>query len=150
MCIRDRYPGLYKLAKKKEMSAMFRLTEKYFPGEFKFYPKTYLYPEDKEILEEDLDEAEKSRRQTYILKPSGGSQGAGIQLFQTKSELKSILLAEGPEGFVIQTYIPNPLLVDKKKFDMRVYVLLVGVNPIKAFIATEGLARFCTVIPGSS
>ena len=49
----------------------------------------------------------------------------------------------------------NPLLLDRylsisltflssKKFDLRVYVLLFGPDPLEAFIADEGLVRFCT------
>jgi len=34
--------------------------------------------------------------------------------------------------------------VDKKKFDLRLYVLIKGLNPIEAYLCDEGLARFCT------
>jgi hypothetical protein len=37
------------------------------------------------------------------------------------------------------------LLLDGYKFDLRVYVLVVGIDPIQAFVCEEGLARFCTV-----
>ena len=48
---------------------------------------------------------------------------------------------------VVQRYIDNPLLVNGLKFDLRIYVVIAGINPgdIHAFIADEGLARFCTV-----
>ena len=36
------------------------------------------------------------------------------------------------------------LILDKKKFDCRLYVLIRGVDPVEAFLCTEGLARFCT------
>jgi hypothetical protein len=45
---------------------------------------------------------------------------------------------------LVQRYIKNPLLVDNKKFDLRIYVLLKGFSPIEAHICDEGLARFCT------
>ena len=45
----------------------------------------------------------------------------------------------------VQRYIDNPLLVDGLKFDLRIYVVICGFDPIHAFIADEGLARFCTV-----
>jgi len=36
--------------------------------------------------------------------------------------------------------------LDGFKFDLRIYVVVTGINEgkIKAFIAEEGLARFCT------
>lgn len=36
------------------------------------------------------------------------------------------------------------MLLDNKKFDLRLYVLIVGFNPIRAYLADEGLARLCT------
>ena len=46
---------------------------------------------------------------------------------------------------VVQRYIANPLLINNRKWDMRVYVMIHGINPMKAYLATDfGLARFCT------
>lgn len=46
--------------------------------------------------------------------------------------------------FNVQRYLDKPLLISGFKFDLRVYVVVVGVNPLTAFICDEGLARFCT------
>lgn len=46
---------------------------------------------------------------------------------------------------IVQRYIADPLLVDGLKFDLRVYVTLVGTDSLSGFICDEGLARFCTV-----
>ena len=47
---------------------------------------------------------------------------------------------------VVQRYIDNPLLLNGLKFDLRIYVIATGFadGNIHAFIADEGLARFCT------
>lgn len=38
----------------------------------------------------------------------------------------------------------RPFLVDNKKFDLRIYVLVTSVDPLVAFIADEAMVRFCT------
>ena len=46
---------------------------------------------------------------------------------------------------LVQRYIKKPLLIDGKKFDLRVYVLIKGYGPhVEAHVCEEGMARFCT------
>mmetsp|Transcript_37409 Transcript_37409/g.35985 ORF Transcript_37409/g.35985 Transcript_37409/m.35985 type:complete len:103 (-) Transcript_37409:332-640(-) len=45
---------------------------------------------------------------------------------------------------VVQEYISNPLLLEKKKFDMRLYVMLKGVDEVEIYLCKEGMVRFCT------
>lgn len=80
---------------------------------------------------------------TFIVKPDGGSQGDGIYLIRDPSELKAAAGSQARQG-VVQEYIHKPLLIDKLKFDIRLYVLMKSLEPLEIYIAKEGLTRFCT------
>jgi hypothetical protein len=47
-------------------------------------------------------------------------------------------------GYVVQQYIDKPHLIDDLKYDLRIYVLLYGVNPLRIYLHKMAFARFCT------
>lgn len=74
----------------------------------------------------------------FIVKPENGCQGKGIYL------TNSITKIEKASPMIVQKYISNPLLIDGLKFDLRIYVLITCVQPLRVFMFKDGLARFAT------
>jgi tubulin polyglutamylase TTLL6/13 len=78
---------------------------------------------------------------TYIIKPEGDSQGRGIFLSRRLDQIEA---SAKDQGMVVQEYLERPHLIDELKYDLRIYVLVYGVNPLRIYIHKYGLVRFCT------
>lgn len=65
-------------------------------------------------------------------------QGKGIFLTKNYEDINP------DDHYVAQRYLQNPYLIDDLKFDLRIYVLVYGVNPLRVYLYKEGLARFAT------
>jgi tubulin polyglutamylase TTLL1 len=100
-----------------------------------------------------VEEYRKNPQSTWIMKPCGKSQGAGIFLINKLSKLKKWSRESRTvfnpnlvkESYVISRYIDNPLLMGGRKFDLRLYVLVTSFRPLKVYFYRHGFARFCTV-----
>ena len=108
-----------------------------FPSEFDFFPKTWTLPSDASDFKLQFT---KKKAKTFIVKPVANCQGRGI--FLTR-DYESIDMKSGNQ-YVVQRYMHKPYLIDGLKFDMRIYVLVYGVDPLRVFVFREGLARFAT------
>lgn len=117
-----------------------------FPDEYSFVPRTWVLPDDfPDLATREMKDGD--AKVTYIAKPDGGSQGKGIFLTDSFERLRkcSEQCRETGDAFVVQRYIAKPMLLDGLKFDLRIYLLVVGVGEdMKLFIFRDGLVRLCT------
>ena len=102
-------------------------------------PHSFLLPDEIQDLEVHM---RYHPGQTFICKPSKGRGGEGITLAKKFTDLPK---AAFTQEYLLQRYIENPLLVNNKKFDFRIYLVIKGVTQIEAYLCEEGIARFCTV-----
>ncbi|KAH7331593.1 hypothetical protein KP509_20G042100 [Ceratopteris richardii] len=111
---------------------------------YNFFPPTYALPAEYGLFVEEF----KKNPGVWIMKPVGKAQGKGIFLFTKLSQIsewkKGRWKTDTPqvENYIVQKYIDNPYLVGGKKFDLRIYVLVVSYAPLKAYLYRSGFARF--------
>ncbi|KAJ0057194.1 hypothetical protein NL108_002113 [Boleophthalmus pectinirostris] len=142
----NKFPGMVEMLRKINMSRAMRTMQELFPEEYDFYPRSWILPEEYQQFTTQIrmvKESDATVNHTFIVKPDGGSQGDGIYLIRDPSDLKLVAGSQAKQG-VVQEYIHKPLLIDKLKFDIRLYVLIKSLEPLEIYIAKEGLTRFCT------
>lgn len=81
----------------------------------------------------------------WILKPGGKSRGRGIKCFRSYDKIMQHIKTTKGRSFVVQKYIENPLILCKKKFDIRQWVLVTDWNPLTVWIYQECYIRFSPV-----
>ena len=108
------------------------------PTAFDFLPVTYALPAELPAL---LRAQAQNPERTWILKPAGGSGGREIAITSSAKEMKAYSAERGtgtadtlPETSIASHYIDAPLLVDERKTDLRVYVLVTSFQPLRAYI----------------
>ncbi|KAM3599993.1 uncharacterized protein V6R79_015320 [Siganus canaliculatus] len=142
----NKFPGMIEMLRKINMSRAMRTMQELFPDEYDFYPRSWILPEEYQQFTTQIrmvKEMDATVNPTFIVKPDGGSQGDGIYLIRDPSDLKLMAGSQAKQS-VVQEYIHKPLLIDKLKFDIRLYVLIKSLEPLEIYIAKEGLTRFCT------
>ncbi|KAL4467012.1 hypothetical protein ABPG74_010609 [Tetrahymena malaccensis] len=77
----------------------------------------------------------------WIVKPAGLSRGRGITCYKNLVEIidhaKSMELQ-----MIVQKYIENPVLIQQRKFDIRIWVLVTDWNPLAIWYFDECYIRF--------
>jgi len=57
---------------------------------------------------------------------------------------KDLLKITDGKTFIVQRYVHNPYLISNYKFHFRMYTILSGVHPFRAYLCRDGHALFCT------
>uniref|UniRef100_A0A7M4ETX4 Tubulin tyrosine ligase like 11 n=1 Tax=Crocodylus porosus TaxID=8502 RepID=A0A7M4ETX4_CROPO len=142
----NKFPGMTEMVRKITLSRAVRTMQDLFPEEYNFYPRSWILPEEFPLFVAEvrmMKESDPAWKPAFIVKPDGGCQGDGIYLIKDPSDIRLAGNLQSRPA-VVQEYICKPLLIDKLKFDIRLYVLLKSLEPLEIYIAKDGLSRFCT------
>ncbi|XP_060246031.1 tubulin polyglutamylase TTLL11 isoform X3 [Meriones unguiculatus] len=142
----NKFPGMTEMVRKITLSRALRIMQNLFPEEYNFYPRSWILPDEFQLFVSQVrtvKDGDPTWKPTFIVKPDGGCQGDGIYLIKDPSDTRLTGTLQSRPA-VVQEYIRKPLLIDKLKFDIRLYVLLKSLEPLEIYIAKDGLTRFCT------
>ncbi|KFH10037.1 Tubulin-tyrosine ligase family protein [Toxoplasma gondii MAS] len=109
---------------------------------FRIIPKTFLLPKEYTAMVSEMCEMSDcptKQKRVWICKPKDSSRGRGIFLTNSVEDIRYT------DNLVVQEYIANPLLLNGRKFDLRLYVLVTSFNPLEAFVYKQGFARVARV-----
>ncbi|XP_069603486.1 tubulin polyglutamylase TTLL11 isoform X2 [Ranitomeya imitator] len=142
----NKFPGMAEMVRKINLSRALRTLQQLYPQEYDYYPQSWILPEEYHTFTAEVRMARDSNpswKPIFIVKPDGGCQGDGIYLIKDPCEVRGVGGLQSRPA-VVQEYVRKPLLVDKLKFDMRLYVVLTSLEPLEIYISHDGLSRFCT------
>uniref|UniRef100_A0A915K402 Uncharacterized protein n=1 Tax=Romanomermis culicivorax TaxID=13658 RepID=A0A915K402_ROMCU len=135
----NKFPGMKTLANKVPLTKCLSRMRKLFPDLYDFYPKSWYLPQQYDIFVDYFLSKSSNSAPWYIAKPDDGARGENILLFDRIEDLSMARASQ-----VVQEYVKNPLLIDGRKFDFRIFVLIENLNPLILHIGKNGIARFCT------
>lgn len=133
----NHFPGTFNIGRKDRLWKNYhRLMLKHGKAEFGFLPRTFCLPADTKLLRKVWER--KGGKGRWIVKPPAMARGVGIKVVNKWSQIPKT------RPLVVQRYVARPYLVNDTKFDLRLYVLVTSVNPLRIYLYDDGLVRFAS------
>lgn len=111
--------------------------KKFFDKDFNYMTETYYYPEQKNLIETKFSNYKININNLWLIKPKNKWAGIGIFIFNSLKNIKN-------NHYIITKYITNLNLIKNKKYDLRLYVLVSGLRPLRIYFYKEGLVRIAS------
>ncbi|KAG5674579.1 hypothetical protein PVAND_004533 [Polypedilum vanderplanki] len=132
-------PGSFQIGRKDRCWRNLQtLMSRHGKKEFGFMPRTFIIPQDLNLLRQSWHKYSQKNTK-WIIKPPASARGTGIHVVNSWSQIPK------RKPLIVQRYIERPLLINGSKFDLRLYVLVTSLNPLRVYMHTDGLARFASV-----
>jgi tubulin polyglutamylase TTLL4 len=126
----NHFAGAFLMGRKDGLHDRMKELKERFGHPVPFYPESYCLPKDRASFEEAFPTCP-----LWILKPAASARGSGIRLIPSTRRRPR---AAG----IYQVYISRPFLITGRKFDLRLYVLVTSISPLRIYMHENGMARF--------
>ena len=140
----NHFISTFHLGRKDNLYKHFKYYKRLFPEMYNYAPPTFILPTDGPDFE---NEYKKNKKALWIVKPVNLSRGRGIHLLKGESEFKNLYKKStqlNTPQYLISKYIDKPHLLNNKKYDLRLYVLVASFTPLRIYLYNNGLVRFAT------
>ncbi|CAK1545624.1 unnamed protein product [Leptosia nina] len=135
----NHFPGTFQIGRKDRLwRNLQKLCNKFGVNEFGIMPKTYVLPHDLKLLKHEWEKYA-ANNERWIIKPPASARGTGIKVVSRWAQIPK------KRPVVVQRYVSKPYLINGSKFDLRLYVLVTSVHPLRIYLYKDGLARFASV-----
>ncbi|KAG9397172.1 Tubulin-tyrosine ligase/Tubulin polyglutamylase [Carpediemonas membranifera] len=130
------FPGTFELGRKDKLARnIAHMCRRVGSKEFGFFsPATFIMPGDYKALKADMAQT----KGMYIHKPCASARGIGIKVIDSMAPVSKT------KHSLVQRYLSSPYLVDGRKIDIRIYIAITSIDPLKLYVYPEGLVRFAT------
>lgn len=131
-------PGTFTIGRKDKLWKHYqKLRSRFGKNEISYLPRTFLLPAETKILRKVWQK--RGFKAKWIVKPPALARGVGIKVVNKWNQIPT---KTGP--LIVQKYLARPHLINNTKYDLRIYVLLTSVCPLRIFLYDEGLVRFAS------
>ncbi|XP_071958532.1 tubulin monoglutamylase TTLL4-like [Antedon mediterranea] len=136
-------PGSFQIGRKDRLwRNLSRMQVHFGKKDYNFFPQTYVLPSDMKLLKRAWEDG--GTKQKWIMKPPASARGIGIKVIHKWTQIPK------RRPVIIQRYLAKPFLINGSKFDLRIYVYVTSLDPLRIYVYDDGLTRFATMKYSSS
>lgn len=152
----NHFQGSWCIGRKDRLARLMQVFKRLHGAAYGFHPESFILPADQaEFLRQanalttsttsnGRNRPRSAQKILWIAKPVASSCGRGISVISTDAALKLAKPSKNPKSHLLQRYVAKPYLIGDKKFDLRMYVLVTGVDPLRVYVYEQGLTRLST------
>lgn len=166
----NHFPDPWVIGRKDRLMKTLTNCRRRFGASYDFFPEGFSLPDQFDAFRRALERNEAFMAGTFpstggagksstagplwIMKPPASACGRGIRVLSHRDASKLCDDARKPKKLkankkarIVQRYVADPLLLGEGarfKFDLRLYVVVTSMDPLRIYLFQEGIVRFCT------